>query len=52
VYTPASLLYSLEVMDPRVRDILLFCAGLAVVLCAALGSFAMVHSRAAGGGVG
>ena len=52
MYTPASLLYSLEVMDPRVRDILLFCAGLAVVLCAALGGFAVVRARAAGGGGG
>ncbi|HZL64297.1 MAG TPA: L,D-transpeptidase [Thermoleophilia bacterium] len=39
-------------MRPRVRDILLFCAGLAVVLCAALGGYAVVRARAAGGGRG
>ena len=37
-------------MSPRLRDILLFCAGLAVVLCAALGGYAVVRARAAGGG--
>ncbi len=39
-------------MSPRVRDILLFCAGLAIVLCAALGGYAVVRARAAGGGGG
>jgi lipoprotein-anchoring transpeptidase ErfK/SrfK len=37
-------------MSPRVRDILLFCTALAVVLCAALGGYAVVRARAAGGG--
>jgi lipoprotein-anchoring transpeptidase ErfK/SrfK len=39
-------------MSPRVRDILLFCAALAVVLGAALGGYAVVRARAAGGGGG
>jgi lipoprotein-anchoring transpeptidase ErfK/SrfK len=37
-------------MNPRKRDVLLFCAGLAVVLGVALGGYAVVRARAAGGG--
>ena len=52
VYTAARLLYPLEEMSPRVRDILLLCAGLVVVLCVAVGGYAVIHARAAAGGGG
>jgi hypothetical protein len=37
-------------MNPRVRDIVIFFAGLAIVLGAAFGGYAVVRARAAGGG--
>jgi len=37
-------------MSPRAREILLFVAGLAIVLGTALGGYAVVRARAAGGG--
>jgi lipoprotein-anchoring transpeptidase ErfK/SrfK len=50
VYTPASLLYPLGEMTARVRDIVFLCAGLAIVLGAAFGGYAVVRARGAGGG--